>query len=203
MKCKKVKDRLSQFVVSDLSTSENNMIINHLKTCAACRQELLEFQKLYKLLSEVKITEEVLFSPESFLENFHNRFRRSLELRKSRPMTLRLLPVGIAVVLILLISIVKIVQLPKSGNSWITKENYLELFDDALLVELNLKLENEDFYQVFSEALQRLRSLDDEFLVMNDDMILVEELLAKLTKEEAENFIINLESKYKKYLIKG
>jgi len=101
VKCKKVKQKLGAYLDGELKKRERELIEEHLKKCADCRQKLTLFSQLSKTLKKWK---EVGYSDE-----FEANLWQRISLEKEKKGSFRnifwqaeqiLLPVGIAIILI-------------------------------------------------------------------------------------------------------
>lgn len=76
MNCKKIQNRLSQYLDGELTPVEKSSIETHLKTCQICRKLVKDFSDVWNLLN-------ILPNPE-LQPYFHTRLQAKMYLKKTR-----------------------------------------------------------------------------------------------------------------------
>ncbi|MFC1859016.1 anti-sigma factor family protein, partial [Thermodesulfobacteriota bacterium] len=78
MKCKEIKQRLSEYVDDALDSEQQHAVEDHLTSCKACREELVSLHSLIKEIAAV----EAVRAPDDFMETLHARMTPGFRFRK-------------------------------------------------------------------------------------------------------------------------
>lgn len=80
MTCKEIQIQIPDFIGKNLNEKEFNVVEKHIKTCTTCKNEVLEFQKLF-----TKIEDEKYFIPqENYFTNLLPKINNKIELKNRK-----------------------------------------------------------------------------------------------------------------------
>ena len=78
MTCREYKDMMMAYLDNELDTQEQQIFQDHVKTCAACRTELEEFNHLKEITDSVALVEPEDHIWQQYWDNVYNRIERGV-----------------------------------------------------------------------------------------------------------------------------
>jgi hypothetical protein len=198
MYCKKLQEKLTDYINDELPEKDKQVVMQHLNDCAECRKELAELKSLNNLMIQFKPAVKYPYPSDDFLVQVRRKIRTRYSDMPRPSIIPRLIPVFASFAAVLII-VIGITLYRNSENTIKNEPTYLSALESentsATFIYDNLDSETQDLVteQIINDTvIDNLAALDFTITTSANS----EDLIAMLTDEEKEMLVQEMLDKY-------
>ena len=198
MNCKKVKVKLLEYLVNDLSDEFSQAITTHIKSCPDCQKELEELKKTFHVFDQLPNTELLPEQQQQFLSEVRQKIRRQIQVKPARYrwkwLLPRLIPAAVAASILIFFVMMRMETSDKNSLKQASKiftspslSFSGEFVNDYFKTNSNETALNEELSQFNSNVIEGVESYLSNQLDVND-------LVEDMTNEEKTLLVKQIEA---------